>query len=408
MRRFRENPLVLAPPHIRFYAGAPLIDSNGFRLGSLCVLDHKPREFDAENCNVLCNFAEVVVREIEKDKRRVRRPLDGVHAQCCTLGMPGGGQQGLVHWHVRRLGLPQARSTGHEAPTGSPAAARPQQTYSQGARKLGAPACSPPCAESTGAGPDAPERPAQELEAARVQTEKSNLLRAMDCFTEGVMLLNVVTEEFRIMFMNDSWARITGAPASPATCSLAGPGVLASCASSPARVWAARLPGYAQELHGRAPGAVLAAQLWLSERRAAWRVGCWAAGSLCAPDARLQGVQRADAAPTQAPPARFQAAWLPRGAHCSGPDARACCAQAMPRTSAWTGPCGTCSSLRGTWASPWCGPAAWSDLAGQRMLSASLSRCWRPAVTPGAAREESQSWLSSSPGRAEQAARAQG
>ena len=69
--RFRENPLVLGPPHVRFYAGAPLIDSNGFRLGSLCVLDHKPREFDAENCNVLCNFAEVVVREIEKDKRRV-------------------------------------------------------------------------------------------------------------------------------------------------------------------------------------------------------------------------------------------------------------------------------------------------------------------------------------------------
>ena len=62
---------MLGPPHLRFYAGAPLVDSTGCRLGSLCVLDHKPREFDAENCNVLCNFAEVVVREMEKDKRRV-------------------------------------------------------------------------------------------------------------------------------------------------------------------------------------------------------------------------------------------------------------------------------------------------------------------------------------------------
>ena len=51
----------------------------------------------------------------------------------------------------------------------------------------------------------------QDMEAARVQTEKSNLLRAMDCFTEGVMLLNVTTNDFRIMFLNDAWARITGA-----------------------------------------------------------------------------------------------------------------------------------------------------------------------------------------------------
>lgn len=58
-------------PFLRFYAGAPLVDSKGFRLGSLCVADYKTRDFDAENANVLCNFAEVVVREIEKEKRRV-------------------------------------------------------------------------------------------------------------------------------------------------------------------------------------------------------------------------------------------------------------------------------------------------------------------------------------------------
>ena len=37
-----------------------------------CIIDHKQRVFDAESCRLLCNFAEVVVREIEKNDARVR------------------------------------------------------------------------------------------------------------------------------------------------------------------------------------------------------------------------------------------------------------------------------------------------------------------------------------------------
>ncbi len=65
---------MLNEPFIRFYAGAPLITSSGHRLGSLCVIDRKPRELEAQSCNVLINFAEIVVRELEKDRAKVREP----------------------------------------------------------------------------------------------------------------------------------------------------------------------------------------------------------------------------------------------------------------------------------------------------------------------------------------------
>lgn len=60
-------------PFIRFYAGAPLVTSTGHRLGSLCIIDRKPRELEAESCNVLINFAEIVVRELEKERMRASR-----------------------------------------------------------------------------------------------------------------------------------------------------------------------------------------------------------------------------------------------------------------------------------------------------------------------------------------------
>jgi signal transduction histidine kinase/CheY-like chemotaxis protein len=44
--RFAANPLVTGAPHVRFYAGVPLVDLEGYRIGTLCVIDSKPRKLE--------------------------------------------------------------------------------------------------------------------------------------------------------------------------------------------------------------------------------------------------------------------------------------------------------------------------------------------------------------------------
>lgn len=64
--RFRNNPLVTGPPHIRFYAGAPLITPDGFRLGSLCAIDRRPRKgLTDDEQDDLVDLADLVVDQIE-------------------------------------------------------------------------------------------------------------------------------------------------------------------------------------------------------------------------------------------------------------------------------------------------------------------------------------------------------
>ncbi len=51
--RFRDNPLVYSTPYIRFYAGSPLTSAEGFKLGTLCVLDRVPRELRPDQLDAL-------------------------------------------------------------------------------------------------------------------------------------------------------------------------------------------------------------------------------------------------------------------------------------------------------------------------------------------------------------------
>lgn len=73
--RFAKNPYVVGPPYIRFYAGAPLRTTEGFNVGSLCVIDTQPRsEFPPRSRMALKEFAAIVVREMElwRDKTRLK------------------------------------------------------------------------------------------------------------------------------------------------------------------------------------------------------------------------------------------------------------------------------------------------------------------------------------------------
>jgi GAF domain-containing protein len=63
--RFRDNPLVVSDPHIRFYAGAPLIDEDGYALGTLCVVDQTPRELAPEQRDALKSLSRLVLAQIE-------------------------------------------------------------------------------------------------------------------------------------------------------------------------------------------------------------------------------------------------------------------------------------------------------------------------------------------------------
>lgn len=73
--RFAENPLVTGNPNIRFYAGAPLVDQEGHGLGSLCVIDRKPRQLSDRQMEALRALARKVMQEIEY--RRVASDLAG-------------------------------------------------------------------------------------------------------------------------------------------------------------------------------------------------------------------------------------------------------------------------------------------------------------------------------------------
>ena len=63
--RFSDNPYVLNPPFVRFYAGIPLQTKDSHGIGTLCIVDTKPREFPDSDVAILTDLARIVMDELE-------------------------------------------------------------------------------------------------------------------------------------------------------------------------------------------------------------------------------------------------------------------------------------------------------------------------------------------------------
>jgi PAS domain S-box-containing protein len=136
---FRDNPLVTKAPHIRFYAGVPLVSHDGLPIGALCVMDQKPRALGPAETEALADLGRQVMAALELNlvRRRLERVLDRASGGFFTLdpefrftfanagaarllGADAGALPGVSIWSACRLadgnrlgeGLRRAARTG--------------------------------------------------------------------------------------------------------------------------------------------------------------------------------------------------------------------------------------------------------------------------------------------------------
>lgn len=79
--RFHDNPLVVGEPYIRFYAGAPLSDGEGNKLGTLCIIDRRPRVLGEAELDLLRDLAawaenELRIRKVSESQKELLAELD--------------------------------------------------------------------------------------------------------------------------------------------------------------------------------------------------------------------------------------------------------------------------------------------------------------------------------------------
>jgi diguanylate cyclase (GGDEF)-like protein/PAS domain S-box-containing protein len=92
--RFAENPIVTGAPNVRFYAGFPLVDSEGHALGALCVLDTEARTLTDEQRAALQRIGESLIWLIEN--RRLQWPADLDRAELLNSALEYSAEPVLV------------------------------------------------------------------------------------------------------------------------------------------------------------------------------------------------------------------------------------------------------------------------------------------------------------------------
>jgi len=122
--RFADNPLVTGDPHIRFYAGAPLLTAEGHALGALCVMDRVPRQLTSSQQESLRVLSRQVMAQLEL--RRQTREL--VESEARLRIVTDNARVGLVVVDLERryvyangtyaeiLGLPSSAIAGQRLP----------------------------------------------------------------------------------------------------------------------------------------------------------------------------------------------------------------------------------------------------------------------------------------------------
>lgn len=76
--RVADNPSVVGDPHVRFYAGVPLLTAEGHAIGTVCAIDSEPREFSDRELNVLTDLSRMAMSELELRQRASTDVLTGV------------------------------------------------------------------------------------------------------------------------------------------------------------------------------------------------------------------------------------------------------------------------------------------------------------------------------------------
>lgn len=100
--RFADNPLVTGPPHIRYYAGAPLITPDGFALGTLCIIDQRTRApLTPHDRATLRDLADVVVDDLE-----LRNLLGETHTVKLEESAANASKMEFLAWLSHELKTP--------------------------------------------------------------------------------------------------------------------------------------------------------------------------------------------------------------------------------------------------------------------------------------------------------------